>query len=327
MDLVNPTKFHGWRMLAACALLCPMLCAAPLAHPAPYASLLVKDLDTGKIILSDSPDTPHYPASLTKLMTLYLLFDRLGNGSLSLDHRFTVSREAAAQPPTKLGLRPGATISAEECIEALIVKSANDIAVVVAEGIAGDVPAFAEMMTAKARELGMENTVFRNPNGLPNTEQVTTSRDLATLATALVQDFPQFYHYFSIRTCKIGSITLTTHNNFLEMFNGAEGMKTGYTHDAGFNLVATAERGGHRLVGVILGAKGAARRDITMVSTMDSAFEQIGVPQPEAKPVAELHVKKQVAAAVRPTRTVRTPVHRARVVRRHVVRRHRSRAA
>lgn len=286
------------RTLTACAV----LWAVPFAaHAGPYASLLVTDLSTGRTLVSESPDVPRYPASLTKLMTLYLLFDRLEAGTVQLDQRFPVSRNAALQPPTKLGLRPGASISAEECIEALVVKSANDAAVVLAEGLGGSVAGFADMMTAKARELGMTSTVFRNPNGLPDAEQVTTARDLANLASALVERFPQFYHYFSLLTCKVERSTLVTHNRFLEMFNGAEGMKTGYTREAGFNLVATAERGGHRLLGVILGAQGAASRDMTMAVTMDSAFGTLGITQTGLKPAAvPTVIAKPALASARP---------------------------
>jgi D-alanyl-D-alanine carboxypeptidase len=284
----------------------------------------VKDLSTGATLVSESPDAPRYPASLTKLMTLYLLFERLDSGTLQLDHQFVFSRNAARQPPTKLGLRPGSRISAEECIEALIVKSANDVAVVVAEGLGGSEAAFARMMTAKARELGMEGTEFRNASGLPDPGQVTTSRDLALLAAALVEKFPQFYQYFSLRECKVGRITLTTHNNFLEMYDGAEGMKTGYTRDAGYNLVATAERGGHRLLGVILGAEGARGRDALMAVTLDSAFMELGVPQPAPRAMAPSRAPKPAPVAAR---ALRAPLHRARVVRRRAAKHRKTRAA
>jgi len=268
-------------------LACLLVCAGALFPASPSPSLLVKDLTTGTTLVSAEPDARHYPASLTKLMTLYLLFERIDVGEVRLDQKFTVSKNAALQPPTKVGLRPGVTMTAEECIGALIVKSANDAAVVVAEGIAGDEATFAEMMTRKARTLGMADTVFRNASGLPDAEQVTTSRDLSILATALVQTYPRYYPYFALRSCKVGRKTLFTHNNFLGAYEGAEGMKTGYTRDAGYNLVATAERGGHRLVGVILGSEGAGTRDWTMVQTMNTAFLALGVPPPAPKAAAK----------------------------------------
>ncbi len=277
-----------------------LICAMPLAWAANPASLLVKDLSTGSTLVSDLPDETRYPASLTKLMTLYILFEKLDSGELRLDQKFTVSENAAHQPPSKVGFRVGATLTIEECIGAVIVKSANDAAVVVAEGIAGDEQTFAAMMTRKAKVLGMDSTLFRNASGLPDAEQVTTARDLSTLATALVEKFPRYYHYFAVRECKVGRKTIETHNNFLVEYPGAEGMKTGYTRDAGYNLVATAQRGGHRLVGVILGAAGPARRDGAMIKTMDAAFGSLGIsppgPEPPAKPAGA-----KGAAASRPS--------------------------
>jgi D-alanyl-D-alanine carboxypeptidase len=247
-------------------------------------SAIVKDMATGNVLLSEDPDARHYPASLTKVMTLYLLFDDLESGKVTLDQKFSVSKEAAEQPPTKVGLRPGSRISVEECIGALILRSANDVAVVVAEGLAGSEPAFAARMTAKARQLGMHSTVFRNASGLPDDEQYTTANDLMILTDTLITRFPERYHYFGMTSCKAAGQTLTTHNGFLGMYKDADGLKTGYTREAGYNLIASAERRGHRLVGIELGEESRPVRDARMVHLMDQAFGELGIPHESVRP-------------------------------------------
>jgi D-alanyl-D-alanine carboxypeptidase len=247
--------------------------AVLLGNPA----VLVKDMATGNVLLSEEPDARHYPASLTKVMTLYLLFDALDAGKVTLDQKFGVSAEASVQPPTKVGLRPGSRITVEECIGALIVRSANDVAVVVAEGLEGSEDAFAEKMTAKAKQLGMYRTVFRNASGLPDDEQYTTANDLMILTDTLITRFPERYHYFGMVSCKVAGKILTTHNVFLGIYKGADGLKTGYTRDAGYNLIASVERGGHRLVGIELGANSRPARDARMVKLMDHAFGDLGI--------------------------------------------------
>ncbi len=255
------------------------------------ASVIVKDMATGNVIISEDPDARHYPASLTKVMTLYLLFDALDSGKVTLDQKFNVSAEAASQPPTKVGLRPGSRISVEECIGALIVRSANDVAVVVAEGLAGTEAAFAERMTAKAKQLGMYQTVFRNASGLPNDEQYTTANDLMILSDTLITRFPERYHYFGMASCRAAGKMLTTHNVFLGIYKGADGLKTGYTRDAGYNLIASVERRGHRLVGIELGADSRPARDARMVRLMDQAFGELGIPREVEKVERASHIK------------------------------------
>lgn len=258
------------------------LCFVPtLLMGAP--SVIVKDMATGNILMSEDPDARHYPASLTKVMTLYLLFDALESGKVTLDQKFSVSKAAAAQPPTKVGLRPGSSISVEECIGALIVRSANDVAVVVAEGLAGSEYAFAARMTAKAKQLGMNQTVFRNASGLPDDEQFTTANDLMILTDTLILRFPERYHYFGVASCKAAGKMLTTHNVFLGIYKGADGLKTGYTRDAGYNLIASVERQGHRLVGIELGAESRPARDARMVRLMDQAFGELGIARESIK--------------------------------------------
>ncbi len=255
-------------------------------------SLIVKDMATGNVLLSEDADARRYPASLTKVMTLYLLFDALDTGKVTLEQKFSVSAEAAAQPPTKVGLRPGAKITIEDCIQALIIRSANDVAVVVAEGLAGSESAFAERMTAKAQQLGMNQTVFRNASGLPDDGQYTTANDLMILTDTLITRFPERYHYFGLASCKVAGKYLTTHNGFLGMYKGADGLKTGYTREAGYNLIASVERGGHRLVGIELGAGSRPARDARMVRMMDQAFGELGIPREVERVEHATHVKR-----------------------------------
>ena len=265
-----PSKIlRAW--LVAVLVLPAVLLGAP--------SVIVKDMATGNVLLSEEPDARHYPASLTKVMTLYLLFDALDAGKVTLDQKFSVSAEASAQPPTKVGLRPGSHITVEDCIGALILRSANDVAVVVAEGLAGSESAFAAKMTAKAKQLGMYQTVFRNASGLPDDEQYTTANDLMILTDTLITRFPERYHYFGMTSCKVAGQMLTTHNGFLGLYKGADGLKTGYTRDAGYNLIASVERKGHRLVGIELGADSRPARDARMVKLMDNAFGELGSPR------------------------------------------------
>lgn len=269
------------RWLLAVFLVPALLIGAP--------SVIVKDMASGNVLISEDPDARHYPASLTKVMTLYLLFDALEAGKVTLDQKFAVSKEAAMQPPTKVGLRPGSSLTVEECIGALIVRSANDAAVVVAEGLAGSESAFAERMTAKAKQLGMHQTVFRNASGLPDDEQFTTANDLMILTDTLITRFPERYHYFGLTSFKAAGHFLTTHNVFLGIYKGADGLKTGYTRDAGYNLIASVERQGHRLVGIELGAESRPSRDARMVRLMDHAFGELGIARESVKPERVSH--------------------------------------
>jgi D-alanyl-D-alanine carboxypeptidase len=259
-----------WR----CAVIAAM---AMVVHTAPafakYASIVV-EAHNGRVIHSDNADTQNYPASLTKIMTLYMVFDALDAGKLKLDDRFPVSARAAGQAPSKLGLAVGETISVENAIKALVTKSANDIATVVAEGLGGTEIAFARDMTARARALGMDNTTFRNASGLPNSAQLSTARDMATLARSLMQRFPHYYHYFSIKTFTYGSRTYGNHNNLLGHYEGTDGIKTGYIRASGFNLVASVERNGTRLIGVVFGGKTQRSRDEHMQSLLNSSWSK-----------------------------------------------------
>ncbi|MHA1571837.1 MAG: serine hydrolase, partial [Alphaproteobacteria bacterium] len=237
-----------------------------------YASIVV-DADSGRVLHSANADTRNFPASLTKMMTLYLLFDALEKGTLTLDSKLKVSRRAAGQAPSRLGLKAGSTIAVRDVIGALVIKSANDVATVAAEAMGGTEIKFALMMTKKARDLGMKRTTFRNASGLPNRAQLSTARDMSRLARALIVDFPGQYRAFSEPSFVYGGRTYRTHNNLLK--NGADGIKTGYTRASGFNLVTSVERNGHRLIGVVFGGKTARSRDRHMVSLLDRSFKRV----------------------------------------------------
>ena len=242
-------------------------------------SALAIDADTGEILYADNPDQGYFPASLTKMMTLYLAFEALDQGRLTLDQRLPVSRQAAAQPPSRLGLAPGETISVEHAILALVTKSANDIAVVLAEAMGGGEPEFARMMTRTARALGMGRTNFRNASGLHERLQYTTARDMAKLARALIQDYPAYYPYFSTPSFTYRGVTHRNHNALLGAYGGVDGIKTGYVRASGYNLTASALRDGVRVIGVVLGGNTPSERDRAMVAVLDAGFRRVATLQ------------------------------------------------
>lgn len=237
---------------------------ANMAQANPKYAGIVVDAKTGKVLYSEDPDSLRYPASLTKMMTLYLTFEALEAGRITLDTPVPVSAHAASEPPSKLGVRAGGTVTVEQGIQALVTRSANDIATALGEFIGGDEARFAQMMTNKARALGMTRTTYRNANGLPNTAQMTTARDQARLGIALRQHFPQYYSYFSTRTFRFGKQVIGNHNRLVGSVAGVDGIKTGYTRAAGFNLVTSAQLNGRSIVGVVLGGTSTAARDSQM---------------------------------------------------------------
>jgi len=241
-------------------------------YKAPIYTAIVVDAATGQVLSEVNADTPSYPASLTKMMTLYLLFEALERGDVSLESAMPVSKHAAAAAPSKLGLRPKSKITVEQAIQALITKSANDVAVVTAEFLGGTEVRFAEKMTARARELGMSKTTFKNAHGLPNPGQFSTARDMSLLANHLIKDFPQYYSQFSRMEFAYQGQTIRTHNRLLEFYEGADGIKTGYTAASGFNLVASATRNGYRVIGVMFGGTSAPARDRKLAGLMDQGF-------------------------------------------------------
>ncbi len=269
-------------MVMACrsvSILALALAVAFLFTPQAYANskyaAFVMHADSGDILFDRYSTSQRYPASLTKMMTLYMLFDALERGELTLDSKITVSQRAAGQPPSKLGVSSGSKIDVETAIQSLVIKSANDIAVAVAEELAGSEWRFAQKMTEKARELGMRRTTFRNASGLPNSKMVTTARDMATLGRRVMQDFPQYFHYFNEQSFSWDGRTYRTHNSLVKSFDGADGLKTGYTRRSGFNLTTTAERDGVRLIGVVLGGRSSRTRDAHMRKILDEAFAEI----------------------------------------------------
>ncbi|MBZ9601772.1 SPOR domain-containing protein [Phyllobacterium chamaecytisi] len=237
---------------------------SPLAAAASKEAAIVVDANTGKTLYSSNADAQRYPASLTKMMTIYMLFDAMASGKVSKSTPIPVSAYAAAQPPTKVGFQPGQTISAEAAILSLITKSANDSATAIAEFLGGSEPRFAVMMTNKARQLGMRNTQFRNANGLPDPNQHSSARDLALLGVALREHFPQYYSYFSTRSFSYRGRRIVGHNRLLGKIQGVDGIKTGYTRASGFNLVSSVSTDGKKLVAVVMGGSSTPARDAQM---------------------------------------------------------------
>lgn len=236
-----------------------------------YASIVV-DAETGKVLRARNANKVLHPASLTKIMTLYMAFDALSRGQLKLTDRVPISRRANGMEPSKLDLPVGSSIKVEDAIYSLVTKSANDVAVALGEKIAGSEWAFANRMTAKARDLGMSNTVFKNASGLPNRKQVSTARDMAILARALIYNHPQYYHYFSTKNFSYRGKNYRSHNRLMTTYKGMDGIKTGYIHASGFNLVASAVRDNRRLVAVVFGGRTSKTRNAHMAEIMDEGF-------------------------------------------------------
>jgi D-alanyl-D-alanine carboxypeptidase len=286
--------FHQLRGMMAVLVLGSLGLFADVAH-AGYAAVVV-DATTGQIVESVNPDQQNHPASLTKMMTLYLTFQALKSGQLQIDQQMPVSAWAANKAPTKLGLLRGQTVSVQDCILGMVTKSANDAATVMAEGLGGSESRFAETMTAQARLLGMDNTHFDNASGLGDPGQMTTASDMVKLAMALYRDFPQDAHYFATREFVFRGHIVRGHNHLMDRYPGMDGLKTGFTDASGFNLASTAVRDGHRLFGVVLGSRTAAMRDQLMAQLLDDGFDHRQTP---AVLVAEAAgVKESVALRV-----------------------------
>ncbi len=289
-------NLHGGRMVG-------------LTDPDKDAALIV-DGTTNKVLYARNADAERNPASLTKMMTLYLLFDRLRSGQMTMTTELPVSEHAAEQHPTKLHLRPGSTIPVEVAIKAIVVRSANDVAVAIAESIGGTESHFAELMTAKAHQLGMVHTFYHNASGLPDNLQVTTAGDLVILAHHLAYDFPQYFPYFATPYFSYRGETYVTHDNLIGNYDGADGIKTGFTEASGFNLVSSIVRDGHHVVGVVMGGRSAHMRDREMVRLLDDTFVRIAadptlvsrtrVPWQTTRPqlVADLGTPADTTAAV-----------------------------
>lgn len=240
----------------------------------PPTAAMVVDAKTGKVLFAENPDAHRHPASITKVMTLYMLFEQLEKGRYSLNSPLKVSAWASRQAPSKLGLQPGETIEVEDAIKALVTKSANDVAVVVAENIGGTEQNFAALMTKKARSIGMSRTTFRNASGLPDTGQVTTARDLITMGRAIQDRFPRYYGYFATRSFSYDGAFHGNHNKLLGRVEGVDGIKTGYTRMSGFNLLTSVKADGRQLIAVVLGGRSGASRDRYMAELIDRHLDR-----------------------------------------------------
>lgn len=261
-------------------------CPDPAAARSKYASIVV-DGHTSRTVYSRSADAHRYPASLTKIMTLYIVFEELAAGRLKKWSKLKVSKRAAGMPPSKIGVKRGQTISVKDAIKALVTKSANDVAVVVAENISGTEYKFARRMTRTARRLGMKRTRFRNASGLPDRRQVTTARDMARLGIRIQRDFPQYYGYFKTRAFKYRGRTFRSHNRLLGRYPGTDGIKTGYTRASGYNLTSSVRRGGKHLVAVVMGGTSGRSRDRHMQKLLTKNFPRVAERRNKPKkPVA-----------------------------------------
>ena len=297
---------------------------AGATYTPPYAAMVV-DANSGRVLYANQEHALRHPASVTKVMTLYMLFEQLEKGRFSLDDEIEISSHAASMAPSKLGLRPGSSISVEDAIKALVTKSANDIAAAVAEAIGGTEERFAQMMTAKARSLGMSRTYYANASGLPNSAQVTTARDLITLGRSIQERFPRYYAYFSTHQFTFRGATMGNHNRLLGRVEGMDGIKTGYTNASGFNLLTSVKRGNRRIVSVVLGGRTAAGRDRIMAGLiedhLDSASPNKSTMVADAAPAEAAPVKVQAKlapmatayAAPAPAPSVTVPAEKARV--------------
>ena len=291
----------GLKAAISGAMLAVLVMLSQTAMAARYASLIV-DERTGAVLHAVNPDSRVYPASLTKMMTLYLTFESLAANRIELNQALPVSRRAAKRPRSKLGLRFGQTITVRDSIGVLVTKSANDVATVVAEALGGTEERFAEMMTARAHLLGMTRTVFRNASGLPDKKQVTTARDMTRLVMAMRRDFPQFVHYFTMESFTYRGTKHNNHNKLLKRFKGTDGMKTGYVRDSGFNIAVSVERDGKRLIGTVFGGKTAGKRDAHMITLLRRVLTTVAENKqyPPALPTVASNSKGVSLAGIAP---------------------------
>ncbi len=297
MFAVRHTGKTGWLLLAIMLLLGSL----SQAQANPRYAAIVLDAESGEVLHASSADAARYPASLTKMMTLYLLFEAMDKGLMTLDTAMPVSAHAASMPQTNISLKKGERLRVRDAIPALVVRSANDAAVVVAEALGGTESEFARMMTAKAKSMQMTSTTFRNASGLPDNAQASTARDLAKLSMRLMKDFPQHYHYFSTASFSFKGRTYHSHNRMVRNTAGVDGMKTGYIRASGFNVATSARRGEHRLVGVVMGGNTAQSRDAQMVKLLDSGFAratQLAKASPKTAPASKLVVSTDVQRQV-----------------------------
>lgn len=285
---------------AACRILLTaiLVFTGSLAFAAPYAAFVI-DARTGQVLLASNADTRLHPASLTKMMTLYLVFEAIKNGEITLETKVRISKNAAAEPPSKLGLKAGQSIAVKYLIRAAAVKSANDAATALGEAISGSEAAFARRMTKTAKALGMNRTTFKNANGLTETGHLSTTRDMTTLGRHLFYDFPEYYNLFSRISTYAGDKQVdNTNRKFLTAYEGADGIKTGYTAAAGFNLVASAQRGNERIIATIFGGRSTAMRNEKMAELLDIGFARAPTNVTERKPDLPSYEPVRITIAV-----------------------------
>ena len=319
------TRALGHALLGLALIAGPVLTTADAALAAKkkattpsIAAAIVVDMNSGSILQEQAADMPRHPASLTKMMTLYVLFGYLKAGKLTPSSDLTVTEHAATQAPTKLGLKPGATIKVNDAVKALVTQSANDAAVTVAENLAGTEENFAKLMTDTARQIGMRNTLFRNASGLPDDEQITTARDMAILSAHLIHDYPDYYTVFSTQYFTFNGRKYRNHNKLLLNYQGTDGIKTGYTRASGYNLAASVHRGEKHLIAVVLGGKTGSQRDAAMRALLEKNFVAASTTKPTAAQLvaslvtpAPLPAMKKPAyamASVTPAPAAATPV-------------------
>jgi D-alanyl-D-alanine carboxypeptidase len=321
----SDTRALGHALLALALIAGPVLTTADVALAAKkkattpsIAAAIVVDMNSGSILQEQAADMPRHPASLTKMMTLYVLFGYLKAGKLTPSSDLTVTEHAATQAPTKLGLKPGATIKVNDAVKALVTQSANDAAVTVAENLAGTEENFAKLMTDTARQIGMRNTLFRNASGLPDDEQITTARDMAILSAHLIHDYPDYYTVFSTQYFTFNGRKYRNHNKLLLNYQGTDGIKTGYTRASGYNLAASVHRGEKHLIAVVLGGKTGSQRDAAMRALLERNFVAASTTKPTAAQLvaslvtpAPLPAMKKPAyamASVTPASAAATPI-------------------
>ncbi len=286
--------------------------AQTTARAAPKYAGIVIDAKTGKVLYSRNADARRYPASLTKMMTLYLVFEDLKRGRVTLKSKIRMSRKAAGEPPSKLGIKAGRSFTVKQAIYALVTKSANDVSTAIGEKLSGSEAAFARRMTAKARQLGMNRTIFRNAHGLPDRRQVTTARDMAKLGLALREHFPRKFQYFKARSFKYGRRRYRNHNRLLGRVKGVDGIKTGYTRASGFNLVSSVSRGKRRIVAVVMGGKTGRSRNAQMTRLISKYLPRASrgrakILIAKARQIKKTSVKKTVSPTAVITASVITP--------------------
>ena len=273
---------------------------AGATYTPPYAAMVV-DANSGRVLFADQEHALRHPASVTKVMTLYMLFEQLEKGRFSLDDEIEISSHAASMAPSKLGLRPGSTISVEDAIKAIVTKSANDIAAAVGEAVGGSEARFAQLMTAKAQSLGMSRTFYANASGLPDARQVTTAHDLILLGRSIQERFPRYYAYFSTHQFTFRGKTMGNHNRLLGQVEGMDGIKTGYTNASGFNLLTSVKRGNRRIVSVVLGGKSAAGRDRIMANLIEEHLDSASPNKTTMVARAETAPEAKSAPEAKPT--------------------------